>query len=65
MEGTILCVKHMKTLHCIVQCGTPAELAREWNTLEEASERYSEQILDGLVGRFEPPDSCNQWVIPN
>ena len=55
----------MKTLHYNVQCGTPAELAREWNTLEEESERYSEQILDGLVGRFEPPDSCNQWVIPN
>ena len=26
----LFCVsKHMKTPHCIVQCGTPAELARE------------------------------------
>ena len=61
----LFCVsKHIKTPHCIVQCGTPAETAREWNTLREESERYSEQIFDGLVARFEPPDSCNRWDSP-
>ena len=36
-------------------------LAREWNILREESEKYSEQIIDGLVARFEHPDSCN-WL---
>ena len=61
----LFCVsKHVKTPHCIVQCGTPADTAKEWNTLRTDTERYSDQVFDGLVARFEPPDSRNRWDNP-
>ena len=62
----LFCVsKHIKTPHCVIQCDTPAETAREWNqTREVADERYSDQIFDALVMRFEPPDSRNRWDSP-
>ena len=56
--------KHVKTPHCIVQCGTPAETAKEWNTLRVDNERYSDLVFDSLVARFEPPDSSNRWDHP-
>lgn len=33
--------------------------AREWN-----QQRYSEQLLDELIQRFEPPDARNRWDQP-
>ena len=61
----LFCVsKHVKTPHCIVQCGTPAETAKEWNTLRVDNDRYSDQVFDSLVARFEPPDSRNRWDHP-
>lgn len=56
--------KHVKTPHCVLQCETPAETAREWNATREDSEKYSDQIFDALVMQFEPPDSRNRWDSP-
>ena len=56
--------KHLKSTHCVVLCDTPHETAKEWNTMREECERYSEELFDALVMRFEPPNSQNRWDQP-
>lgn len=62
----LFCVsKHVKTPHCVMQCDTASDTAREWNrNRENTDERYSDPIFDALVMRFEPPDSRNRWDSP-
>lgn len=61
----LFCVaKHLKSTQCVVLCDTPSETAKEWNSKRSESERYSEEIFDALVMRFEPPDSQNRWDQP-
>ena len=61
----LFCVaKHLKSTHCVVLCDTPCETAKEWNSKRGESERYSEELFDALVMRFEPPDSQNRWDHP-
>ena len=57
-------VRQLKTVHCVVQCGSTAEQCREWNQAREPEERYSEDTLTALVQRYEPPDSRNRWDSP-
>lgn len=57
-------IKAEKTLHCIVQCGYPTEKCWEMNEMRPESERYTKEIFDGLVMRFEEPDSRNRWDSP-
>ena len=56
--------KHVKTPHCIVQCGTSRETAKQWNSSRGESELYSDEVFDALVMRFEAPDSRNRWDSP-
>ena len=61
----LFCVsKHLKSTQCVLLCDTPSETAKEWNSKREESERYSDEIFDALVMRFEPPDSQNRWDQP-
>lgn len=61
----LYCVsKHLHTPHCVVWCDTPVDVAREWNAGTDAAQRYSDQVFDALVMRFEPPDSRNRWDYP-
>lgn len=61
----LFCVsKHLKSTHCVLLCGTPSETAKEWNSKREEGEKYSDDIFDALVVRFEPPDSQNRWDNP-
>ncbi|KAJ8661227.1 hypothetical protein O0I10_002976 [Lichtheimia ornata] len=51
------------TPHCVVHCGTPVAMAKEWNTARgEAG--YDEQVFDELVTRYEEPDARNRWDSP-
>lgn len=62
----LYCVsKYLHTPHCVVVCETPEEMAREWNLAREPSQRYSPDVFDALVMRFEAPDSRNRWDQPS
>ncbi|XP_008410539.1 protein KTI12 homolog isoform X2 [Poecilia reticulata] len=56
--------KHAQTPHCLVHCLTSGEESSLWNKNREAAEQYSQDIFDGLVQRFEAPDSRNRWDSP-
>ena len=61
----LFCVsKHIKTTQCVILCDTPAETAKGWNSKRGEGEKYSEEVFDALVMRFEPPDSQNRWDQP-
>ncbi|XP_018603163.1 protein KTI12 homolog [Scleropages formosus] len=57
-------VKHAQTPQCLVYCITTPEDSSTWNTSRPPEERYTQEILDSLVMRFEPPDSRNRWDSP-
>ncbi|XP_022081959.1 protein KTI12 homolog [Acanthaster planci] len=57
-------VKSSQTPHCVIYCDTTANVASEWNTNRRPEERYSQEIFDALVMRFEPPDAKNRWDSP-
>lgn len=56
--------KHVKTPQCVIFCATSQEDARTWNSEREESERYTEEVFDALVMRYEPPDSRSRWDSP-
>lgn len=59
----LYCVaKAHKTTHCIVHCDTSKEICSGWNKTRE--KRYSDELLDALIMRFEPPESRNRWDSP-
>ncbi|KAA0714897.1 Protein KTI12 -like protein [Triplophysa tibetana] len=57
-------IKHTQTPHCLVYCLTSAEVSSECNKAREADSQYTQEILDGLILRFEAPDSRNRWDSP-
>ena len=57
-------IKAEKTLHCVVQCAFPRDLCAQWNETRPENERYTQDIFDALVMRFEEPDSRNRWDSP-
>ncbi|MCL4126916.1 UNVERIFIED_CONTAM: hypothetical protein GTU68_016641, partial [Idotea baltica] len=56
--------KQLKTPHCVIQCVTPITEAWTWNELRPEHERYSKEIFDALILRYEAPDSRNRWDSP-
>ncbi|XP_035251560.1 protein KTI12 homolog [Anguilla anguilla] len=57
-------IKHTQTPHCLVYCVTSAEDSSSWNASREPDKQYTQEIFDGLVMRFEAPDSRNRWDSP-
>ncbi|XP_077050573.1 protein KTI12 homolog isoform X2 [Siphateles boraxobius] len=57
-------IKHTQTPHCLMYCLTSADVSSEWNKGREADSQYTQEILDGLIQRFEAPDSRNRWDSP-
>ncbi|XP_051579731.1 protein KTI12 homolog [Myxocyprinus asiaticus] len=57
-------IKHTQTPHCLVYCLTSAEVSSEWNKGREVDSQYTQEVLDGLILRFEAPDSRNRWDSP-
>ena len=56
-------VKAEKTLHCVIYCGIPKETCSEWNK-NRSNDSYTQDVLDALCMRFEPPDSNKRWDSP-
>uniref|UniRef100_A0A8C6TFW2 Protein KTI12 homolog n=1 Tax=Neogobius melanostomus TaxID=47308 RepID=A0A8C6TFW2_9GOBI len=48
-------IKHAQTPHCLVYCLTSPEVSSKWNAQRDDSERYSQEVFDALVLRFEDP----------
>ncbi|XP_015597496.1 protein KTI12 homolog [Cephus cinctus] len=61
----IYCMSKLyKTPQCTVHCDLPIEHARLWNEKRPQEERYSNEIFDALINRYEAPDSRNRWDSP-
>lgn len=56
--------KLYKTPQCTLHCDIPVEHAWLWNENRPESEKYSREIFDALVMRYEAPDSKNRWDSP-
>ncbi|ORZ34955.1 chromatin associated protein KTI12 [Catenaria anguillulae PL171] len=52
------------TPHCVIHCGAPLDLSRQWNAARPDGQRYDEQIFEELVTRYEEPDGKNRWDSP-
>lgn len=57
-------VKAEKTLHCVIYCGIPKEACLEWNKNRSSELQYTQEVLDALWMRFEPPDNNKRWDSP-
>uniref|UniRef100_UPI00398E417E protein KTI12 homolog isoform X1 n=1 Tax=Pristiophorus japonicus TaxID=55135 RepID=UPI00398E417E len=57
-------IKHAQTPHCLIHCETAVDVCATWNQSREPEKRYSQEIFDALVMRFEAPDSRNRWDSP-
>ncbi len=61
----LYCVsKSAQTPQCIIHCDLSPTQAAEWNAARLEVERYRQEVFDGLVARFEPPESRNRWDSP-
>ncbi|XP_029672227.1 protein KTI12 homolog isoform X1 [Formica exsecta] len=56
--------KLYKTPQCTIHCDIPVEYAWLWNNKRVELDRYSREIFDSLVARYETPDSKNRWDYP-
>ena len=57
--------KHVKTPQVVLHCDVSPEDARLWNSArEDETERYTPDVFDSLVMRYETPDSRNRWDSP-
>lgn len=56
--------KQFKTTQCLVQCPIPIEDAWSWNVERPEGEQYHREVFDGLVARYEAPNSTNRWDSP-
>ncbi|XP_007906264.1 protein KTI12 homolog [Callorhinchus milii] len=57
-------IKHARTPHCLIHCETAVDICSAWNLEREPESQYSQEVFDGLVMRFESPDSRNRWDSP-
>ncbi|CAB0039283.1 unnamed protein product [Trichogramma brassicae] len=58
------CSKEYKTTQCTVYCDLPIEHAWQWNEQRPEEDRYSREIFDALVQRYEAPDGDKRWDSP-
>ena len=56
--------KSAKTTQCTLYCQTGSNTAWEFNLKKNTCDQYSKEVFDGLVLRFEEPDSRNRWDSP-
>ena len=61
----LYCVaRQLKTTHCVVLCECSTSQAKLWNERRSNDDGYSDQVMDALMMRFEPPDDHNRWDNP-
>ncbi|XP_008560096.1 protein KTI12 homolog [Microplitis demolitor] len=56
--------KSFKTPQCTIYCDIPVERAWLLNQQRPDSDKYSQEIFDALVMRYEMPDNKNRWDSP-
>lgn len=56
--------KTSKTTTCTVHVEPGPKTAWEYNLSKSEEEQYSREVFDGLVQRYEEPDSRNRWDSP-
>ncbi|CAL1529887.1 unnamed protein product [Lymnaea stagnalis] len=61
----LFCVaKACRTPQCVIYCVTDAETSKAWNNLKDETDRYSSELIDELIMRFECPSPLNRWDKP-
>lgn len=56
--------KQIKTPHCVMHTLAPIDQAWTWNQDRPEDEQYTKEVFDGLVMRYEAPNSSNRWDSP-
>ncbi|KAL0110623.1 hypothetical protein PUN28_013897 [Cardiocondyla obscurior] len=56
--------KLYKTPQCTLHCNLPIEQAKLWNTEQPEPDRYTDEVFDSLVSRYETPETTNRWDNP-
>ncbi|KAG8236235.1 hypothetical protein J437_LFUL010988 [Ladona fulva] len=56
--------KECKTTQCTVHSLLSAQTSWSWNKCRDVNEKYTKEVFDALIMRFEPPDSRNRWDNP-
>ncbi|XP_034946191.1 protein KTI12 homolog [Chelonus insularis] len=56
--------KSLKTPQCTIYCEVPTEHSWLLNEQKPDDDKYSREIFDSLITRYEPPDSKNRWDAP-
>jgi len=56
--------KNVKSTQITVECIVNNKLAWEWNESRHPPDRYSEEVFNALIDRYEVPDSRNRWDSP-
>ncbi|XP_023215995.1 protein KTI12 homolog [Centruroides sculpturatus] len=51
--------KAAKTIHCVIHCDVSIDICWEWNI--NCKNKYTREVFDALIQRFECPDSRNRW----
>lgn len=60
----LFCVtKSAQTPHCVIYCAINKDKAKEWNACR-VGPKYTDEVIDQLIMRFEEPDSRNRWDSP-
>ena len=56
----------LATRYAVVHCDAAPQQCKAWNAERLASDEpaYEEPVLEGLMTRFEKPDSKNRWEAP-
>ncbi|EPY51938.1 elongator complex associated protein Kti2 [Schizosaccharomyces cryophilus OY26] len=54
--------KSMYTPHCVVHVAVPKQMAKKFNSTSEHP--YPEDVLDGLIFRYEEPNGMTRWDSP-
>ncbi|KTW29420.1 hypothetical protein T552_01371 [Pneumocystis carinii B80] len=55
--------KNTGTSYCVIHCGTPINICREWNC-ERKSLGYPPDVFEELLMRYEEPNSLAKWDSP-
>lgn len=56
--------KLYKTPQCTLHCNLPIEQGWLWNNARPEADRYTGEIFDSLVSRYEVPQGSNRWDSP-
>ncbi|KAF1756425.1 hypothetical protein GCK72_012878 [Caenorhabditis remanei] len=59
-----LAAKMSKTTYCVIQCSPSADTCHWLNEQKPESSRYSKELIDQLLMRYERPDTKFRWEKP-